>query len=127
MKKRNYPFVGIVLFIVVVCLIIMMPILTQENNTIFVLSGVVKLTFGSDDIVEYDHDDSFKYYISKSETGEESIEELMYDDNFLLSDQVGSAFTFTDSDDSSKTIVVESRQFTRYYRLWQVSIKSDFN
>ena len=106
MKKRNFILAGILVILIILFSMIATPILTQEDNTIAVLSGIAKLTFGKSEIVKYDNDESFAYYITKSELGEEPIESMLFDEYFVLSDQMGSAYIFTKENDNSTMLIL---------------------
>lgn len=96
------------------------PVLMQEDNTVSVLSGIVRLSFSESELVQYDNDDSTLYYISKSSLDEKRLESVFPDEEFVLTDQMGSGYIFSDRKDSSRKLVVIGTQFTRFYRIWKI-------
>jgi len=96
------------------------PVLMQEDNTLSVLSGIVRLSLSDTEVVKYDDDGNTLYYISKSSLDEKLLESVLPDDGFVLTDQMGSGYIFSDGQDPSRQVVVTGTQFTRFYRLWKV-------
>jgi len=96
------------------------PVLMQEDNTVSVLSGIVRLSLSGAEVVQYDHDDKTLYYISKSSLDVKLLESVLPDEGFILTDQMGSGYIFSDVEDPSRQIVIIGTQFTRFYRIWKI-------
>lgn len=128
-KLHNYPkiipqviILLALMFSIVVLISITNPILTQEKNTVKVLYGISNLNFTDNDIVKYDEDEIYIYYISSSQRGSENIEKLLSDEGYIFSEQFGAAYVFENRTDSSKKLTILSRMFTRNYILWKCPI-----
>ncbi len=119
-NKRLFFGFSIIIIFLVLSLIRLYPLLTQEENTLSVLSGILMLNIKNTDLYEYDSDSSFNYYLTKTQNGFEPIKLLVENDGWNLNDQAGSGFIFENSTDDKEKLTVGTIQFSRYYRLWTV-------
>ena len=119
MKKRSI-LLSVSLLLVLFLLILARPLLTQEKNTVSVLSGVLKLTLSSDEFVQYDEDPDLLYYISETEAEEDLLASLPVLNGYTFSDQMGSGYLFTQQESPEEKVLVSGTQFSRYYRLWKI-------
>lgn len=120
-RDRNRTLlIGILIIASILVVIRIYPLLTQEENTVEVLSGIVNLNLRDTLIYEYDADTTTAYYISKSKDGNEPILLMLESDGWSFVEQFGSGFLFEATRDASDRISVGSTLFSRYYRLWQV-------
>lgn len=118
--RNKKLFIGFIILFLVLSLILLYPLLTQEENTFSVLGGIVALNVKDIDIHEYHSDSSFNYYLTKSNEGYEPIKLMMENDGWSFKEQLGSGFLFEKSTDDKQTLTVVTTQFSRYYRLWTV-------
>lgn len=119
MKKRSI-LLSVSLLLMLFLLIWARPLLTQEKNTVSVLSGVLKLTLSSDEFVQYDEDPDLLYYISETEAEEDLLASLPVLNGYTFSDQMGSGYLFTQQESPEEKVLVSGTQFSRYYRLWKI-------
>ena len=119
MKKRSI-LVSVSLLLVLFLLIWARPILTQEKNTVSVLSGILKLTLSGQEFIQYDEDPDLLYYISETEAEENLLTSLPVLNDYTLSDQMGSGYLFTQEESPEEKVLVSGTQFSRYYRLWKI-------
>ena len=119
MKKKPI-LLSVSLLLVLFLLIWVRPLLTQEKNTVSVLSGVLKLSLSSDEFVQYDEDPDLLYYISETEVEENLLTSLPVLNGYTLSDQMGSGYLFTQKENPEEKVMVSGTQFSRYYRLWKI-------
>lgn len=96
------------------------PLLTQEKNTVSVLSGILKLALSGQEFVQYDEDPDLLYYISETEAEEDLLTSLPVLNGYTLSDQMGSGYLFTQEESPEEKVLVSGTQFSRYYRLWKI-------
>ena len=116
--KRLFFGFSIIIVFLVLSLIRLYPLLTQEENTLSVLNGILMLNIKNTDLYEYDFDSSFTYYLTKTKNGFEPIILLVENDGWNFIDQAGSGFIFEKSTDDKEKLTVGTVQFSRYYRLW---------
>lgn len=119
MKKKPI-LLSVSLLLMFFLLIWARPLLTQEKNTVSVLSGVLKLSLSSDEFVQYDEDPDLLYYISETEAEEDLLTSLPVLKGYTLSEQMGSGYLFTQEKNLEETVLVSGTQFSRYYRLWKI-------
>ena len=120
--RKKYILLSFVLALTLLIFAWATPVLMQEDNTLSVLSGIVRLSLSDAEIVQYDHDDKTLYYISKSSLDAKLIESVLPDEGFVLTDQMGSGYIFSDEQDPSRQVVITGTQFTRFYRLWKIPV-----
>lgn len=100
--------------------------LTQEKNTITILSCVMKLEIWNRDYEQVADEDHNYRYISKNMGGEsrnDVVKNFMLQKGWDFKEQMGSALIFHKND---RTITVGTRQFSKHYFLWDVP-KEIFN
>lgn len=119
MKKRSI-LLSVSFLLVLFLLIWARPLLTQEKNTVYVLSGILKLALSSDEFVQYDEDPDLLYYISETEANENLLTSLPVLTGYELIDQMGSGYLFTQQESPEEKVLVSGTQFSRYYRLWKI-------
>lgn len=119
MKNRSI-LLSVSLLLVLFLLILARPLLTQEKNTVSVLSGILKLALSSDEFVQYDEDPDLLYYISETEANENLLTSLPVLEGYTLSDQMGSGYLFTQEENPENQVIVSGTQFSRFYRLWKI-------
>lgn len=112
--------IGLFILFLVLIAIRMYPLLTQEENTLSILNGIVKLTLKDLDIYEYDSDSTFAYYLTKRKDDYKPICLLLENAGWTFKEQFGSGFLFEHSTGDLKNLTVGSTQFSRYFRLWKV-------
>jgi hypothetical protein len=115
---------GILIVLLLLISIQVYPLLTQEENTLLILSGIVQLNLNDVDIYEYDSDSATKYYIAKSKDGHDPIFKVLEDDGWTYREQFGSGFLFKKSSNETEQVTVGSIQFSRYFTLWKVPLAS---
>ena len=119
MKKKSI-LLSVSILLVIFLLILSKPLFTQEENTVSVLSGILKLTLSSDEFVQYDEDPDLLYYISETEADENLLTPLPVLKGYTLSEQMGSGYLFTQQESPEEKVLVSGTQFSRYYRLWKI-------
>lgn len=119
MKKKSI-LLSVSILLVLFLLIWAKPLLTQEKNTISVLSGVLKLAGSDQEFVKYDEDTGLLYYISETEANENLLTSLPVLTGYELSDQMGSGYLFTQKENPENQVIVSGTQFSRCYRLWKI-------
>lgn len=118
--KKKYVVLSFFLVLILILFVWAIPVLTQEDNTVSVLSGIVRLSISDSEIIQYDDDDRALYFVSKSSLDEKLIESVLPEDGFVLTDQMGSGYLFVDDEDPSNQLLVSGTQFTRFFRLWKI-------
>lgn len=93
--------------------------LFQEENTIQIIVSITKLEFSTKDYVKVTETVQRIRYVSKNKNGlqGEIINEFMQEYGWQFIEQAGSGYIF---EKDGKTIVVETRLFTKNYFLWSV-------
>ncbi len=124
MKKRLRS-AGICLILIWLFSGIMRPFLLQEDYGISVLSGIMKLTFSKSEIINYDNTEMMGCYVTESKRGKDIIDAMMYDLGFVFSEQMGSDYLYIHEGEQERKLIVSSRQFTRYYRIWKVPLTKE--
>lgn len=121
MKKWIILITVFAVFILLSVIVLTNPIMQQEENTLMVLKGIASVILAPDDICLYDTVDDINYYISKSKHGNEPLIEMMKKDDWIFKDQMGAGMFFEKDD---KTKIAAGRHFTRFFRIWIVSINT---
>ena len=119
MKKRTLLF-SLLLLMVLFLLIGAKPLLTQEDNTVSVLSGALRLTFSDEDFLQYDEDAQQLYYISEAGADEALLSSLPILKGYAFTEQMGSGHIFSEERNPEERIIVSGTQFSRFYRLWKI-------
>ena len=120
--REKYILLSFSLALILLFFVWATPVLIQEDNTVSVLSGIARLTLSDAEIVQYDDDDKTLYYISKSSLDTKLIESVLPYEGFVLTDQMGSGYIFSDEQDPSRQVVIIGTQFSRFYRLWKIPV-----
>lgn len=127
MKKKRIKWILYILCIFgsVTFLYKVLPLIEQEKDFIKIVSGISKLHLGSSDMICYKEDEIYYYYVSKSQSYEEPLKTLLDQRDFMFDEQMGSAYNFKHKYKEDKRVIVTSRQFSRYYRQWNVPKEID--
>jgi hypothetical protein len=93
--------------------------LSQEGNPLPILTSIYKLDFSNSHFVQYSKTDKGNRYISEN-SGESRFDvtkDFMKKKGWSFKEQIGSGLVF---EKSGLNIVVETRQFSRHYILWDI-------
>jgi hypothetical protein len=93
--------------------------LTQEGNPVPILLSISKLEFTNSDYEQFAESDQELRLISENndEFRYDVIKEFMRMKGWEYKEQMGSGLVF---EKDKKTLVVETRQFSKHYILWDV-------
>jgi hypothetical protein len=119
-NKKRLIGITILLSVLISISIHLHPLLTQEKNTVSILSGIVQLNQKELDIFEYDSDNTTKYYITRTKDKFEPAFLMFENEGWIYKEQFGSGFLFQNSSKEEEKLTVGSIQFSRYYVLWKV-------
>ncbi|MFH5836219.1 hypothetical protein ACHAL6_09100 [Proteiniclasticum sp. C24MP] len=119
MKKRTLLF-SLLLLMAVFLLIGAKPLLTQEDHTVSVLSGALRLAFSDEDFLQYDEDAQQLYYISETGADEALLSSLPVLKGYAFTEQMGSGYIFTEENNQEHKVVVSATQFSRFFRIWKI-------
>ncbi|MFD1030175.1 hypothetical protein [Metaplanococcus flavidus] len=111
----------LILFIVMIGLLTLRfgPALTQEGNPLPILSSIIGLELSDTEYEQFAEAGTGNRYVSAN-TGAsryEVIEEFMKDKGWDFEEQLGSGLVF---ENAEETLVIETRQFSEHYVLWDV-------
>jgi hypothetical protein len=115
LSKNKGIIIAIISFTLGALIFNYLPIIFQEGNPWPQIKGVVQLTFGKADIAELSGSEN--KYITKSKNGQEVIRDFMKEKGYEFTEQMGSGYFYKSSD---KTVVLTSRQYSRFYTIWTV-------
>lgn len=119
MKKILFVLLGIVVLICGFIMIVFSSALNQEKNSIAILSSIIELEIGNrsyEQVVDENH--QYQYVAENiGESRYEIVKKFMQQKEWDFKEQMGSGLIFQKS---NRTITVETRQFSKYYFLWDV-------
>lgn len=93
--------------------------LTQEGNPLPILSSIFVLDFSDSEYEPFVESEAGTRFVSAN-TGEsryDVVEDLMNENGWEFMEQLGSGLVFQRE---AETMIVETRQFTKHYFLWDV-------
>ncbi|RNB88619.1 hypothetical protein EDM59_05760 [Brevibacillus nitrificans] len=93
--------------------------LSQEGNPVPILVSISKLEFTNSNFEQFFESDKKLRFVSKN-SGEfryDVVKEFMKEKGWDYKDQMGSGLIF---ENDKQTIIVETRQFSRHYFLWDI-------
>ena len=93
--------------------------LSQEGNPLPILSSIAKLEFANSSYEQYSKSENNTSYVSLN-TGEsryDVIKDIMKDNGWDFKEQMGAGLIF---DKNGQTKVVETRQYSRHYILFDI-------
>ena len=105
------------LIIIIFIISLIAPVLFQEGNPLPLISGIVRLTMGNDDVVRISTDP--ERYMTKAENGIASMVGMMNEEGWQLAEQLGSGYIFQKND---RSVTITSRQYTRKYLVWKFPV-----
>lgn len=93
--------------------------LTQEGNPLPIVSSIFVLDFSDSAYEEFAESEDGTRFVSENtgETRFDVVEELMNKNGWEFTEQLGSGLVF---ERDAETTIVETRQFTKHYFLWDV-------
>ncbi len=119
--KNKGIIIGIISFATGALIFSYLPVVFQEGNPWPQIKGIAQLTFGVD-MVKLSGSDNM--YLTKSQSGRQAIDAFMKEKGYEFDEQMGSGFFYKSSD---KTIVVTSRQYSRFYAIWTIIEETKIN
>ncbi|MEK4297472.1 hypothetical protein [Paenibacillus sp. FSL R5-0914] len=93
--------------------------LSQEGNPVTILVSISKLEFTNSNFEQFSESDKQLRFVSKN-SGEfryDVVKEFMKEKGWNFKDHMGSGLIF---ENDKQTIIVETRQFSRHYFLWDI-------
>jgi hypothetical protein len=120
MKKNNKKAIIISLLALMIFLSVVWlytPVIFQEGNPCPLISGILRLNFGGDEIVKLKTGDN--RYMTKSKNGREIINKLMRNQGYEFTEQMGSGYFFRSK--GGENMIAVHRYYSRYYSLWKIS------
>jgi hypothetical protein len=93
--------------------------LTQEGNPIPILTSIIKLELSNNGYEEISHPMNGNRYVSEYEQKHpySAAKEYLKQHGWTFKEQMGSGLIF---EKSEEIVVIETRQFSRHYYLWNV-------
>ena len=93
--------------------------LTQEGNPLPILSSIFVLDFSDSEYEPFAESESETRFVSENtgETRYDVVEDLMNENGWEFTEQLGAGLVF---ERDAETTIVETRQFTKHYFLWDV-------
>ncbi|MCH4886259.1 hypothetical protein EZV73_01700 [Acidaminobacter sp. JC074] len=123
-KNKKWIVLIIVLVISYYSFDMIMPIIRQEDHVGKIILSGFKVIFTNQDMVKYHEDDSGAYYLTRTENSHKLIKDYMEEKDWIFKEQAGSGFIFI-KENSDNTLVVSTRQFTRFFRIWYMPTNDD--
>lgn len=112
--KKMYLFIILVLILVSLFLFIK-DVVFQESNPLPVLNGIIQLN----DTNTYSKiKDNPITYITKTNKNKELFNYIEKENNVKFIEQMGSGYIF---EGKEKSVILTSKQYTRFYQIWQYS------
>lgn len=116
-KGKKLILIAIIVVIVLAMISFMVyPLLSQEDDTIDVLVGIIKLNASKSEIVEYSKTAGQIKYIAKTKDSNDPIINLMEAKGFTYIEQFGSGYQFIKN---GQEVIILSKNFSRYFRLFK--------
>ncbi len=96
--------------------------LSQEGNPLPILISISKLEFTGSDYEQFSESDQEIRYVSENNGGSryDIVKGFMKDRGWNFKEQMGSGLLF---EKDKQTTIVETRQFSKYYFLWDFPIE----
>lgn len=118
---KRFLLIVLLLFVLIAGFIIVRfgSALSQEGNPIPILISIYKLEFSNSGYEQFSETEKRNRYISEN-TGEsrfDVVKEFMKKKGWDFREQMGAGLVF---DKSGQTIVVETRQYSKHYILWNI-------
>lgn len=109
--KRKY-FILLVIIILTSLPLIYKDIIFQEGNPLPILKGIIKLNNSNTYVEIYNNPVT---YLTKTNKKNELFEYIEKENSVKFKEQFGSGYIFESND---KNIIITSRQYTRFYKIW---------
>lgn len=93
--------------------------LTQEGNPLPILSSIFVLDFSDSEYEPFAESEAETRFVSANtgETRYDVVKDFMNENGWAFTEQIGSGLMF---ERDAETMIVETRQFTKHYFLWDL-------
>lgn len=115
-NKKILLFISIIFLIVGFFLSLHSPVIFQEGSFWPQVKGIIRLTFGNEDIVKLSG--SNNKYLTKNKDGLEIIGSFLKSKGYSFTEQMGSGYFYKSFDDN---VILTRRQYSCFYVIWTIT------